>query len=67
MYRRRDAQMDRCSELPMRAPPHTQRDLHLDSVLESKRTCPTDAGFDEGADREGVTKELVCSKMRSLT
>src|SRR5881296_1046073 len=35
-----DAEPDRCSGLATRAAPQAQRDLHLESALESNRTTP---------------------------
>ena len=43
-----------------RAAPRTQRDLHLDSALESNRTGPTDASSDEELTTGVFTTELVC-------
>ena len=49
------------------AAPRTQRDLHLDSALESNRTGPTNACSDEELTTAVFTTELVCGFLRSLT
>jgi len=50
--------MDRCSGLATRAAPQAQRDLHLESALESNRTTPTDAGFNSEPTTWVFTKRL---------
>ncbi len=51
--------MDRRSGPTTRAAPRAQRDLHLESALESNRTNPTDAGPKRGADHLGFSQKQI--------